>query len=425
MIAFVKLFFAIGSIHGAVTDSAARPIAGVEVTIPDLGRRTTTRSDGRYSFAGLPHGDFTLVFRRLGFTPVTRRVQIQDADVELNVTLRPAAVELEPLTITGTRTAADPLASPLPTASLDRDGVSARPGVSLAHALADIPGIRALTTGGETRKPVIRGLSGPRVLVLDDGRRLEDYSWSDEDGPSTDPRLADRVEVIRGPASVLYGSDALGGVDNVISEDVPDGKGPLRTRIAAYGASNNGELGTSVHMERGSDAVGWLVGVAGRRAEALHTPAGELENTGFNAISGEAAGGTSGTWGKLSGRFTHYGGEFKLLEADTGALPPPPPPGGVEEGPVRKLSDDRVQFDGTFPAGGLRLETKGQWQRHWLAEVVEGDTASTEKGFDLVLNTLSVDLFAHHGSSQVTGTFGASAFHQTNATRGDETLVPT
>src|ERR1044072_2022902 len=155
MIAFVKLFFSIGSIHGAVTDSAARPIAGVEVTIPDLGRRTATRSDGRYSFAGLPHGDFTLVFRRLGFTPVTRRVQIQDADVELNVTLRPAAGELEPLTITGTRTPGAPLA-----------------------------------------KRVTRGLSGPRVLVLDDGRRLEDYSWSDEDGPSTDPRLADRVEVI-------------------------------------------------------------------------------------------------------------------------------------------------------------------------------------------------------------------------------------
>src|SRR5207247_890036 len=70
--------------------------------------------------------------------------------------------------------------------------------VSLAHTLADLPGINALTTGQQIGKPIIRGLTGPRVLVLEDGSRLEDYSWSDEDGPSIDARLAQRVEVIRG-----------------------------------------------------------------------------------------------------------------------------------------------------------------------------------------------------------------------------------
>lgn len=133
-----------------------------------------------------------------------------------------------------------------------------------------------------------------------------------------------------------------------------------------------------------------------------------------------------GAWGKATLRVTHYGGEFHLLEADTAQNPPPPPPGGgQDQGPVRKLTDDRVQFGATHPAGGLLLEAKGQFQRHWLAEVVEGDTASTEKGFDLLLNTTSLDLLAHHGAGRrVAGTLGASAYYQSSATRGQEPLVP-
>ena len=81
------------------------------------------------------------------------------------------------------------------------------------------------------------------MLVLDDGHRLEDYSWSDEDGPSIDVRLAQRVEVIRGPAVVLYGSDAIGGVVNAIPAALPDASagGFTRTMAELSGASNNRE----------------------------------------------------------------------------------------------------------------------------------------------------------------------------------------
>src|SRR5207249_3451558 len=84
--------------------------------------------------------------------------------------------------------------------------------LALAHVVATLPGVNAITTGSQIGKPMIRGFSGPRVLVLENGNRLEDYSWSDEDGPSVETAFVRRVELIRGPASVLYGSDALGGV---------------------------------------------------------------------------------------------------------------------------------------------------------------------------------------------------------------------
>jgi outer membrane receptor protein involved in Fe transport len=413
------------SLRGSVSDSAGRPLAAVEVLLTELGRRTTTDSAGDFAFAAVARGSYTLVFRRPGYAPEARRVEIP-APADVAVVLRRSIVQLDAVSVTATRAPGDPLSSPLPTSTLGAAALAREYRVSLARALESQAGVRALTTGGEIGKPVIRGLTGARVLVLGDGNRLEDYSWSDEDGPSVETRLADRVELIRGPASVLYGSDALGGVVNVIPEDVPDARTtrPLRARAEVYGASNNRELGSALQASGVTGGLGFLAGLVGRRSEALHTPAGELENTGFTALSGEAAVGTQGDWGKATARFTHYGGEFHLLEADTGSLPPPPPVGGQEEGPVRKLTDDRVQLGGTFPTGRLRLELKGQWQRHWLAETVEGDTASTEKGFDLLLNTTSLDVLAHHVGSRLGGTIGASGYYQTSDTRGDEPLVP-
>src|SRR5262249_36742112 len=137
--------------------------------------------------------------------------------------------------------------------------------------------------------PVIRGLSGARVLVLDAGHRLEDYSFSGEDGPSVDSRFADRIEVIRGPASVLYGSDALGGVINVIPEPVPDASGSGGLGVESYWAYNNKEFGSLMRAAGRAGGLGWRLAGTGRKSEALHTPRGELENTGFMSANGEGA----------------------------------------------------------------------------------------------------------------------------------------
>src|SRR5207247_839393 len=127
--------------------------------------------------------------------------------------------------------------------------------------------------------------------------------------------------------------------------------------------------------------------------------------------------------GSTTLRYTRYGGEFKLLEAEG-------PETGEEGGPERKLSDDRVQLAGNYVLGGLRLETKAQWQRHSLIEVADtgtsaGGTPLEGTAFDLLLNTLTVDVLAHHTAGpRARGTVGASGFYQTNDTRGPIPLVP-
>src|SRR5207237_9589832 len=114
-----------------------------------------------------------------------------------------------------------------------------------------------------------------------------DYSWGDEAGPSVEARLAQRVELIRGPASVLYGSDALGGVVNVIPAELPDANGGpkvIRTGFELSGATNNAELEAAARVEGASGHWAWRVLGTGRAASRLQTPRGEPDTNGLPGL---------------------------------------------------------------------------------------------------------------------------------------------
>src|SRR6266513_2028927 len=348
------------TVTGRVVDASGQPVAQAIVEVTDLGRSVTTGPDGAFRIALAP-GRYTLAVRRQGFAPAVR---------EISVGAGPAALE----------------------------------------------GVRAITTGSQIGKPVIRGFSGARVLMLENGSRLEDYSWSDEDGPSVETAFVRRVELIRGPASVLYGSDALGGVINVIPAALPDaagGRGFMRTGFTLSAASNNIEIAPGAQVEGARGNMGWRVAAIGRHASNLHTPAGELDNTGYGAFNGDAAAGWRWPSGSaLSVRVVHYGGEFKLLEANA--------PPGEEGGPERKAGDERIQITGQRPFGTWRLEAKAQVQRHSLIEVADDTSGTESEQFNLLLQTGSLDLLLHHGGT----TFGITTVGQHNDASGREPIVP-
>ena len=423
------------NVHGRVVDSAGAPIANVIVSLAELKVTTKTSADGTFNFTGIPDGRYTIVARRVGYAAAVRDVTVSGT-TDVSLRLAETAFQVEPVMVTATRSPGAALTSSLPTSALSEDELRREASISLAHSLRKLPGVRSVSTGEQIGKPMIRGLFGSRVLVLENGSRLEDYSWSDEDAPSVDARLAQRVEVIRGPASVLYGSDALGGVVNVIPEDLPTtngGPGFHQVGVEAYGATNNHELGSAIKVSGANGRIGWRLFGVGRFAEAYRSPDGEVENTGFLSANGEAAVGLRGNKSNTSLRFSHYGGEFKLLEAGG------PPPGVVDVGggPERKLADDRLQLSSDYLMGGVRLETKAQFQRHSLIEISDDtcrlfptlpDCAAGKSelpAFDLLLNTGTVDVLAHHTIGEnVRGTAGVSGLFQTNDSKGPIFLVP-
>src|SRR5947209_2635188 len=403
------------TLDGRVTDSGGQPIALATVSISELSGEVFTAPDAAFRFVHVPRGHYTLVVRRPGYAPIVRDLAVAGSGT-VSITLTATPFDIEPLTVTATRAPIATAASPLPVATLGGEQLRRAQGVSLAQVLEGLPGLRTLSTGAQIGKPVIRGLSGARVLGLENGSRLEDYSWSDEDGPSVETAFVRRVELIRGPASGLYGSDAVGGVINVIPAALPDaagGPGFLRTGFTLSAASNNIELAPGAQVEGARGNMGWRVAAIGRHASNLHTPAGELDNTGFGAFNGEAAAGWRWPSGSsLSARVVHYGGEFKLLEANA--------PPGETGGPERKAGDERVQITGQRPWGHWRLEAKAQVQRHSLIEIADDSTGKESEQFNLLLQTGSLDLLLHHGGT----TFGITTVGQHNDATGREPIVP-
>ena len=417
------------SITGVVSDTAAQPIEAALVTIAELQRAVSTDKAGHFLFVDVAPGRYTVIVARIGFGTQSQSATVpQEAPLAFSMHVSP--LRLAPVTVTASRQPSLALHSPLPISDVDPERLRRDESVSLGHALDGLAGVRDISTGQQVGSPVVRGLWGPNVLVLDGGLRLEDYSWSTEDGPSVDPRLANSVEVIRGPMSVIYGSNAIGGVINVLPAPVPDALGGGSfTHIGGeiYAATNNSEVGGIVRGEGAKDAFGWQATLIGRTAGNFHTPTGNPEtptgdiyDTGFSSINGEVAVGLKGEDASGSLRYSHYGGNFGLLDG-------PPVPDDNTSGPLRVLSDDRTQLVGAFTLSSTaRLEAKAQWQSHSLQEEV-GDSrvGDAPPEIDLRLTTWTTDVLLHHIQGDwLTGTVGISGMYQTNGTFGQEPLVP-
>lgn len=419
------------TLSGTVTDAQHAPLRDVIVSLAEVARSVMTDAQGHFDFGALPAGTYHVRAQRLGYVSASIVADVHEGSAPIAIAMSRGALRLEPVNVTASRDPGSSLLSAMPTSVLSGDQIHGDAGISLAHSIGKVPGVRTVSTGEQVGKPMIRGMFGPRVLVMADGHRLEDYSWSDEDGPSIDARLAQRIEVVRGPASVLYGSDAVGGVVNVVPEAVPVSNGTNMRRYSAeaYGASNNIELGSALKVEGTQGAYGYRVLGTGRFSMNYQTPAGEQQNSGFFAVNGDAALGRATKNGSFTLRFSHYGGEFGLLEA-TG-----PEAGDSTGGPVRQMMDDRLQYTQDVRLGGMRLETRAQFQRHALAEVSDdcqpapGETTCVKvkdkQAFALTLNTGTLDVLAHHTiGTRVNGTIGVSGGLQSSTSDGPIFIVP-
>jgi iron complex outermembrane recepter protein len=190
---------------------------------------------------------------------------------------------LPTMQVTATAVATDARRISQPTAQLAGAQLRRSQGASLGETLELIPGVRSLSMTTGIGKPVIRGLTNNRVVTLANGQRTETQQWGHDHSPNVESADAERLEVVKGPASVLYGSDALGGVVNVVRRRLPSTEGPqnvVRGRLSvAYNSANLAPSATLVG-EGARGAFGWRLSGTGRRASDLRTPTGTVFNTG-------------------------------------------------------------------------------------------------------------------------------------------------
>ncbi|HBL29882.1 MAG TPA: TonB-dependent receptor [Acidobacteria bacterium] len=264
-----------GAIAGHVVNAEGQSVAGVEVRLPELRRRTTTGEDGAFRFEGLPAGDHLLeaTSPRVGST-VERVLVSAGATAEPTLTLD-LTVHRDEILVTASPDARSQEEVATPTSVLSGDDLMLEMQPSLGETLSRQPGVTSTFFGPGASRPVIRGLGGDRIRVLEGGLGSGDASTTSPDhAVSVDPLAAERIEVLRGPATLLYGSSAVGGVVNVIDHRVPEtlvGK-PLSGTVELHGGSVSDERSGVLDLDGNIGRFAWHADVLKRETRDYEIP---------------------------------------------------------------------------------------------------------------------------------------------------------
>jgi len=271
-----------GSLSGKVIDSATeKPLPGASVYIADLKLGVIADAEGHYLFANLPLGTYLVEAHSIGHSSQLKNVTILSKSV-LDFSLGLQYTEQNAVVVTGQSKATQIKRSPIPIVTMSHADIVGNISTNIIDAISKLPGVAQLTTGPNVSKPFIRGLGYNRILTLYDGVRQEGQQWGDEHGIEVDQYGVERAEVIKGPASLTYGSDALAGVVNLIpTPPAPEGK--VQGDVLAEFQSNNGMFGGSGMVEGTKNGFEWMGRLSHKQASNYSDPVdGRVYNTAFN-----------------------------------------------------------------------------------------------------------------------------------------------
>jgi iron complex outermembrane recepter protein len=274
-------------LRGTVTlGTTGKPIHNVRVTITQLKRSVETEEDGTYEFQNVPAGRYD-VAAHMDFAPdIVKTVQVSEGESStVDFQIKLSAVR-EQVTVTATGNEETTFNSIQSVTVIGSQELAKKNPVSLGEALDFELGVAKRSFGPGTSRPVIRGFDGDRVLVLQDGQRIGALGFQSGDhAESVDLLSLDRVEVVKGPATLLYGSSALGGVVNAVSAHESAHEG-MRGYFTGIGSTNNYQGGGSAGIEYGKG--NWLVwgNGGGQRAGDYATPLGRVTNSYTRNSSG-------------------------------------------------------------------------------------------------------------------------------------------
>lgn len=404
------------TVSGSTTAPDSTPLAQVRVQLLELNRVTHSDDRGRYQLREVPPGSYTLAFSRLGLAPLVRRLPVT-ADVQVHVVLQPALLELATVQAVATGVAGSVFASPQPTSVLEGSSLRASHGSSVGDALEGLPGVRSMSMSPGIGKPVIRGLSSNRVVVVDDGQRLETQQWGSDHGPNTETLGASRIEVLRGPASVLYGSDALGGVVNIVRPIPPDAIGIdpfVRVRGGTAYYSNPAGLESTLGAEAAAGPVGARFSGTRRGTGDMRAPGRLLHNTGNDVVNLDAAGSLRLARGSITAGYVTRRERIEIYE-DPRDVP--------DFTGYQRIYERRGTLRANVGAGADRLEAHLTHERNERREFDDADATVVALG--LLATTSTGQLSYHHRPlGPFSGTAGVSFFDSDFKKFGRETLIP-
>jgi iron complex outermembrane receptor protein len=406
-----------GTLRGTVTlGESGKPIHNVLITILQLRRTVDTDEAGKYEFTDVPPGRYDLVAHLDRVPDVVQTVDVTAngvATVDFQIHLSGAREEVT-ITATGTEQAVSgSIQSVEVIGSVD---LAKKSPVSLGEALDGELGISKRSFGPGTARPVIRGFDGDRVLILQDGNRIGGLGFESGDhAEPVDVLTVERIEVVKGPATLLYGSNAIGGVVNVISGHDSAHEG-VNGYLTAIGSTNSDHLGGSAGLEYGTKK--WLVWANGgsQRSGDYDTPISKVRNS-FSRESNVAAGfGYYPTKGFFNVNYTfdkrRYGIPFDTAEANPEVVFLNPRRHGIEFKGGFRESKSFLQ------AGTFSVQYNDYTHSELNSFTNEVNTSFQNKSF------LYQGTFDQRKTGRLSGRFGFWGLHRDFAAVGEEALAP-
>ncbi|MCA1592352.1 MAG: TonB-dependent receptor [Acidobacteria bacterium] len=407
-----------GTIRGVVhVEPSGMATRNAVVTISELRRSMLTDENGAFEFIDIPVGKYQIIAHLDRVPDVVKTVEVRGGDqmVDFQLTLAPVS---EQVTVTATGSAEAIGSSYQSVTSVGALELAQRNPVSIGEALEYQLGVAKRSFGPGSGRPVIRGFDGDRVLVLQDGLRVGGIaSQSGDEVEPIDVLSLDRVEIVKGPATLLYGSNAIGGVVNGISTNDVYQNG-LSGYLTAFGSTNNWQAGTSGGFKYGFKNFLFFANGGAQKANDYRTSIGTVLNSYSRSNSVSGGVGWFPRKGWLAFNYTYDRRRY--------GIPVEPDEIDFEYLKMRRHSYEAKgglrELGGFIEGGDFAVSYNDYINREFEFEsdenVTELDSLATNKNFNYRAN------FNHRRRGKFSGTFGLSGFTRDYESIGEEAPAP-
>jgi iron complex outermembrane recepter protein len=435
------------SISGIVKDhDSHQPISFATVTLGSTGIGTTTNEEGKFSLS-IPtdkQGTAILV-SYVGYQ--TEHFVASQGKSYYRVLLNATTGSMEEVVVTGVSRATLARENPIPIVSVSARKMEQATESNLIDVLAkNVPGLNAVKTGPNISKPFIRGLGYNRVLTLIDGIRQEGQQWGDEHGIEVDPYNVERAEVVKGPSSLIYGSDALAGVVGLIPASPGNTEGKVSGKLFSEYQANNGLIGNGLRLSYGNDHWSYALSGAYRIAKNYRNSIdGRVYNTGFEeknaagcikyrnskgyaslnlTLYDNSQGIPDGSRDSLSRRFTYQDKEGTVDVITARPVVPDDVLNSYGQSPLNQhIQHYRIYAKDHFDAGKGTIDVLAAFQHNVRREFTH-PTLPTQAGMYVRLNTVNYGFnFNMPVSGDVEISMGVNGMYQNNISK-DATDFP-
>ncbi len=403
-------------VFGVITDNQKKPLSGVIISIPEIHKETISDDLGNYTFNNLPSGTFKIIYSLIGFETQTKVIGIIQNEQKRDIVLEETMHQMDEVIVS---TAFNKVQSQnvMKVEHQTMKALQQKGTATLIEGLATIPGVSQVSTGTSIGKPVIRGLSGNRVLVYSQGVRLENQQFGEEHGLGLNDSGIESVEVIKGPASLLYGSDAIGGVLYFNPEKFAKPntfEGNFNQKLF----SNSNGSNTSLGVKTSTENLKFLARGSYNSHADYKTPTGDrVTNTRYNETDFKSAFGFSNS--KITSTLRY---NFNKLDL------------GI---PENGIADQSTTHKTTFPkqavyANILSLNNTIYFKNSKI-DADLGYISNNRSEFEdsniailkMQLNTFNYNIKYYLPKlGKFESIIGSQGMHQTNANSGEELLIP-